>query len=116
MKVEQQQALFHLLSGRDVFVNLPGYGKSAIYQLAPLIVEEMALDDRPQTAIVLVISPLVALMKDQEKYLKSKGIHASFIGEKHGDDDLKILKGEVNIVYSSPESMLANDQWREMVS
>ena len=54
LKVELERALFHLLSGRDVFVSLPtGYGNSAIYQLVPLIVEEMALDDRPRFHINL---------------------------------------------------------------
>ena len=60
-----------------MFVSLPtGYGKSIIYQLAPFIVEQMArLDGIIRTAIVLVISPLVSLMKDQVTYLKKKGIN-----------------------------------------
>ena len=56
LKQEQNGALFHLISGKDVFVSLPtGYGKSVIYQLTPLIVEEMArLDGDTRSAIVLV--------------------------------------------------------------
>ena len=70
-----------------------------------------------QSAIVLVISPLVSLMKDQVKNLQQKGIKASFIGGGQEEGNLqRILKGEMNIVYSSPEAMMANDQWREMVS
>ena len=50
-----------------MFVNLPtGFGKLPIYQLAPSIVEEMSrLDGKICSAIILVISCLVSLMKDQ---------------------------------------------------
>ena len=82
VRAEQKQALLHLITGRDVFVNLPtGFGKSPIYQLAPSIVEEMShLDGKIRSAVILVISPLVSLMKDQVQYLQQKGIKASFIG------------------------------------
>ena len=74
LHAEQKQALLHLITGRDVFVNLPiGYGKSPIYQLAPSIVEEMShLDGKIRSAIILVISPLVSLMKDHVQYLQQK--------------------------------------------
>ena len=74
LRGEQKQALLHLITGRDVFVNRPiGYGKSPIYQLAPSIVEEMShLDGKIRSAIILVISPLVSLMKDQVQYLQQK--------------------------------------------
>ena len=82
LRAEQKQALLHLITGRDVFVNLPsGCGKSPIYQLAPSIVEEMShLDRKICSAIILVISPLVSLMKDQVQYLQQKEIKALFIG------------------------------------
>ena len=65
-----------------MFVNLPtGFRKSPIYQLAPSIVKEMShLDGKIRSAIILVISPLVSLMKDQVQYLQQKGMKASFIG------------------------------------
>ena len=54
-----------LLRGHDVFVALPtGFGKSLIYQIPAMLLE------RP----TLVISPLVALMADQERALKSRGV------------------------------------------
>ena len=82
LHAEQKQALLHLITGRDVFINLPtGFGKSPIYQLAPSIVEKMShLDGKIRSAVILVISPLVSLMNDQVQYLKQKGIKASFIG------------------------------------
>ena len=43
LKDEQKAALFYVLSGKEVFVNLPtGFGKSLIYQLAPLVAEELS--------------------------------------------------------------------------
>ena len=118
LKDEQKRALFHLVSGKDVFVNLPtGFGKSLIYQLAPLVVEEISrCKGDIRSAIVLVISPLVSLIKDQVKSLWQKGIRASFIGAGQEEANFKqIVDGEMNIVYSSPEAMLANDRWREMI-
>ena len=119
LKDEQKQALFYLVSGHDVFVNLPtGFGKSLIYELAPFVVKEMCLkkEGKSRSAIVLVISPLISLIKDQVKSLQKKGIKASFIGSGQEEANFKeILTGEINIVYSSPEAMLSNDHWHEMV-
>lgn len=119
LKDEQKKALFYLLSGKDVFVNLPtGFGKSLIYQLAPLVAEELSRRNygNIRSGIVLVISPLVSLIKDQVKGLQKRGIKASFIGAGQEEANFKeIVNGEMNIVYSSPEAMLANDRWREMI-
>ncbi len=66
----QLDALHHVLAGRDTLVVMPtGSGKSLIYQIAALA--------RDGTA--LVISPLVALMKDQVDSLTRRGIAATFI-------------------------------------
>jgi len=121
LKDEQKKALFYLLSGKDVFVNLPtGFGKSLIYQLSPLVAEELSRrhyqKGNIRSGIVLVISPLVSLIKDQVKGLQKRGIKASFIGAGQEEANFKeIVNGEMNIVYSSPEAMLANDRWREMI-
>ena len=119
LKDEQKKALFYLLSGKDVFVNLPtGFGKSLIYQLAPLVAEEVSRRNygNIRSGIVLVISPLVSLIQDQGKGLQKRGIKASFIGGGLEEANFKeIVNGEMNIVYSSAEAMLANDRWREMI-
>ena len=122
LKNEQEKALFYLLSGKDVFVNLPtGFGKSLIYQLSPLVAEELSKrhyypNGNIRSGIVLVISPLVSLIKDQVKGLQQRGIKASFIGAGQEEANFKeIVNGEMNIVYSSPEAMLASDRWREMI-
>jgi len=62
---EQEDAMESVLAGRDTMVVLPtGYGKSLIYQVPALLV------DRP----VLVVSPLIALMRDQERSLRQKDV------------------------------------------
>ncbi|MDL1896018.1 RecQ family ATP-dependent DNA helicase [Anaerolineae bacterium CFX7] len=66
----QIDALRHVLAKRDTLVVMPtGSGKSLIYQIAALVQEGTAL----------VISPLVALMKDQTDSLTRRGIAATFI-------------------------------------
>ena len=100
-----------------MFVNLPtGFGKLLIYQLAPSIVAEMSrLGGKIRSAVILVISPLVSLTKDQVQCLERKGIKASFIGGGQEQANLqKIFKGETNIVYSSPKlcwEMINGAKW-----
>lgn len=66
----QLDALHHVLAGRDTLVVMPtGSGKSLIYQIAALV----------RSGTALVISPLVALMKDQADSLTRRGIAATFI-------------------------------------
>ena len=65
--------------------------------------------------IVIVISPLVSLMKNQANYLRALGIKAESI-EEDKTVNLKIENGECNIVYSSPESLLGNGWWTNMFS
>ena len=65
---ERENALFHFLSRENVFVNLPtSYGKSMIFQIAPLVASELSKSCTQFEAhcIIIVISPLVALMNDQ---------------------------------------------------
>ena len=57
---------------RDIFVNLPtGYGKSLINQDLPLSVCFVVLNIRESKNIVVVISPLINLMKDQVRKLRN---------------------------------------------
>jgi ATP-dependent DNA helicase RecQ len=65
LRPQQEAAMVALLEGRDVLVALPtGFGKSLIYQVPALILE------RP----TIVVSPLIALMADQERALRSRGV------------------------------------------
>ena len=63
VKAEQEEAIMHLTLGRDVFVSLPtGYGKSFCYQALPFVFDGLR---KVEKLIVMVVSLLVALMKDQ---------------------------------------------------
>ena len=70
LKEQQVRALKLLSEGRDVFVWFPtGYGKSLCYQLLPFLMDyKLGRTKGPLVArsVVLVISPLVSLMIDQE--------------------------------------------------
>eukprot|EP00731_Ephydatia_muelleri_P024183 Em0016g454a len=69
LKAKQEEALFHLYNGRDVFAWFPtGYGKSICFQLVPFLLDfKLNRTTVPQVerSVVLVISPLVSLMVDQ---------------------------------------------------
>jgi ATP-dependent DNA helicase RecQ len=65
LRLDQESAMLAVLSGRDALVALPtGSGKSLIYQVPAMILE------RP----TIVVSPLIALMADQQRALTSRGV------------------------------------------
>jgi len=65
LRPEQESAMLAILEGHDALVALPtGFGKSLIYQIPALIL------GRP----TIVVSPLIALMADQERALRSRGV------------------------------------------
>ncbi len=97
----QIDALRHVLNKRDTLVVMPtGSGKSLIYQIAALV----------QDGTALVISPLVALMKDQTDSLTRRGISATFINStltvSEQDKRLDALaRGQYKIVLVAPERL-----------
>ena len=110
LKPEQHLALKSFLQKRDVFGVLPtGYGKSLIYQLVPLVLEEMGMPGR----ILIVICPLLALMEDQIKEAAKLDVTAMQIGV---DNDSEILSGKGSLVFGTPEAWILQNQWRNMLS
>ncbi|HIG93997.1 MAG: ATP-dependent DNA helicase RecQ [archaeon GW2011_AR13] len=97
----QEEIIKSVLEKKDVFAILPtGGGKSLCYQIPALKLK----------GITLVISPLIALMKDQVDNLKSKGIPAEFINSSLAIDELaeiqfRILTGEIKMLYIAPERL-----------
>ncbi len=97
----QEPALQHVLNGSDTLAVMPtGWGKSLIYQLAALIL--------PGTA--LIISPLVALMKDQVDSLVRRGVSATFINSSLDAAEIArrlraVAAGECKIVLVAPERL-----------
>ena len=105
LKKKQTEAIYSVLSGSDVLVVLPtSFDKPMIYQA--LLWLSVYLGQRT-SLIVLVISPLVAIMKNQVVLMKRKGINAAFIGEEQQDQQVisTIRAGDIALVYGSPEAI-----------
>ena len=79
LKVKQYKILDTVLSGSDVIGVLPtGYGKSIVFQLLPYIYEYHS----GRELMVLVVAPLNALIEDQKRYLRGKGINVNGVQTK----------------------------------
>ena len=115
---EQENALKAFISRGDDLLNLlTGFGKSLVFQIAPLVHAELSKFNHRFTAnpIIIVISPLASLIEDHTIFLRNLNIKAGFIGDDKSVN-VKIEKGECSIVFSSPESLLRNGRWRNMLS
>lgn len=99
----QKQAIETLLSGRDLLCILPtGAGKSLCWQL-PAVVHD---------GLTVVVSPLIALMRDQVRHLREKGIPAValdslMLPEEREDAMRKLYSGAARIVFLAPERLVS---------
>ncbi len=118
LKLKQEICLQKFASGRDIFVSLPtGYGKSLCYILLPRLFD--ALRGVSGQSIVLVVSPLIALMKDQVGSITKMGIRATFISDKESistQTKQEIERGEYQVIFVSPEALFFSTQWRQILS
>ena len=107
----QEEILEAILTGRDVFASLPtGGGKSLCYQL-PAVMKE---------GFTLVVSPLIALMKDQVDGAREDGLPAAYLNSTLSADEAKatwrdLAAGRIRLLYASPER-LAVPGFREALS
>jgi ATP-dependent DNA helicase RecQ len=106
----QEPVIRALLEGRSALAVFPtGGGKSLCYQLPALLLD----------GITLVVSPLIALMKDQVDALCARGISAARLDSTVDADGLRALyerleEGSVKLLYIAPERF-SNDAFRERV-
>ena len=78
----QELAVKIFAQGNDVFMKLPtGSGKSACFCIIPPLFD--ALRNEPGS-IAIMVSPLVALMKDQVEAMKKRGISVVYVGDSSG--------------------------------
>lgn len=95
----QRGAIEAVLAGRDVLATMPtGAGKSLIYQFPAVVLEGMTL----------VVSPLIALMKDQVDGLRQRGIRATFVnssidGKTRTKRLASAMGGELDLLFVTPE-------------
>ena len=70
-------------------------------------------------SIVIVVSPLIALMKDQVATLSARGIRAVYASDKEdstGKTRRDIKKGKYQLVYAILETLFATLEWRNMLA
>ena len=116
LREHQQKAVEEFVSGKDVFVCLlTGHGKSLCYAVLPLVFDRIRGKD--SASIVLYVSPLVSLMIDQRRNLTARGLRCELVGEAQADEAvlLDVAEGKYQLVFMSPESLLLNTRWREML-
>jgi ATP-dependent DNA helicase RecQ len=97
----QEEVIQTVLSGNDALAIMPtGGGKSICFQLPALLLP----------GITVVVSPLIALMKDQVDSLKANGIAACFINSTQNEQEQHLLldglrDNSIKLVYVAPESL-----------
>src|SRR5687768_10258439 len=95
----QREIVEHVVKGGDALVVMPtGAGKSVCYQLPALA----------RGGLAVVVSPLIALMKDQVDGLVELGIRATFLNSSLARDEAErrseaVRRGEVELLYIAPE-------------
>ena len=98
----QREIIEDALAGRDLFVLMPtGGGKSLCFQLPALIRE----------GLTIVVSPLIALMKDQVDALQTSGIPATFLNSTLDREEAKarwrgLHRGQYRMLYVAPERLM----------
>ena len=97
----QMAVIEAMLNGRDSLVLMPtGGGKSLCYQLPATILP----------GITIVVSPLIALMKDQVDSLTAQGISAAYINSSQDTDTInqifsRVGAGDIKLLYVAPERL-----------
>ena len=99
----QREVIQNVLNQRDTLAIMPtGGGKSLCYQIPALLAP----------GLTVVVSPLIALMKDQVEQLDALGVPALFLNSSLSFDDyqvnmLLVRSGEIKLLYVAPETLLS---------
>jgi ATP-dependent DNA helicase RecQ len=107
----QQGIIEDLIAGRDAFVLMPtGGGKSLCYQIPAL----------HRAGVGIVVSPLIALMKDQVDALQANGVAAEFYNSSLGSEAARRVLArlhahELDLLYVSPERLIGSDFLERLV-
>ncbi len=105
-RMNQEAAIECLLHKKDAVVLMPtGGGKSLCYQIPALMFD----------GLTLVVSPLIALMKDQVDALQSNGIVAAYLNSTQTNREQvevfqKVRRGEVKLLYVAPERLMQSGE------
>lgn len=105
-RLKQEAIINHVLQKKDTFVLMPtGGGKSLCYQIPALLFD----------GLTLVISPLIALMKDQVDALRLNEIEAAYLNSTQSPQEQKAIldkarEKKLKLLYLAPEKLLSNDK------
>src|SRR5476649_297541 len=98
----QAEIICDSLAGKDVFALLPtGGGKSLCFQLPALA----------RDGLTVVVSPLIALMKDQVDALQAAGVAATYLNSSLAPEESRrrlrgLHQGEYRLLYAAPERLM----------
>ena len=105
-RFNQEEIIQTIMQKRDAFVLMPtGGGKSLCYQIPALLFD----------GLTVVVSPLIALMKDQVDALRLNGIKAAYMNSSLDGEEISVIynqlnKGEIKLLYISPERLHGNNR------
>jgi len=106
----QAEIIDHLIAGRDSFVLMPtGGGKSLCFQIPAL----------HRAGVAIVVSPLIALMKDQVDALRANGVAAAVLNSSLSAEEssavlASLRAGELDLLYVAPERLVLDGFMREL--
>jgi ATP-dependent DNA helicase RecQ len=101
----QREVIERALENRDQLVVMPtGGGKSICFQLPALL----------KPGLMIVVSPLIALMQDQVELLRDNGIAATFLNSSLSAEERRsrgraVMDGRIKLLYVAPERLLSED-------
>ena len=108
---KQQQVVEHVVSGGDAVVLFPtGAGKSLCFQIPALC----------RDGVGIIVSPLIALMRDQVEAMKQLGIRAAALNSSLSREEFVEVRralsaGQLDLLYVTPERILT-DGFRELIA
>ena len=117
LKPQQRDAILQYILRKDVFAVLPtGLGKSLIFQVIPDVCARLSSHgfDYPENPILLVICPLLSLISSHMNELEAHGISAACLSGDKVDEE-GIRSGKYSVVLGSPESLIRNKKWHQML-